>query len=66
MEHHHVDICRQGDQVCTEFFDGLEASATDHADLLDLVVTYLKIYMAVFNRNISLGLMLKHKRSYSF
>ena len=33
-EHHHVDICRQEDQVCTGFFDGLEASATDHADRL--------------------------------
>jgi len=34
MEHHHVDICRQEDQVCTGFFDGLEASATDQADRL--------------------------------
>jgi len=30
-EHHHVDICKQEDQVCTGFFNGLEASATDHA-----------------------------------
>jgi len=34
MEHHHLDICRQEDQFCTGFFDGLEASATDHADRL--------------------------------
>ena len=33
-EHHHVDICRQEDQVCTGFFDGLEANATDPADRL--------------------------------
>ena len=33
MEHHHVDMCRQEDQVCTGFFDGLEASATDYAYL---------------------------------
>jgi len=28
--YHHVDTCRQEDQVCIGFFDGLEASATDH------------------------------------
>ena len=33
-EHHHVDTCRQEDQVCTGFFDGLEARATDHVDRL--------------------------------
>ena len=33
-EHHHGDIYRQEDQVCTGFFGGLVASATDHADRL--------------------------------
>ena len=31
-KHHHLDTCRQENQVFTGFFDGLEASATDHAD----------------------------------
>src|SRR6218665_1178335 len=31
-EHLHAGICRQEHQVCTGFFDGLDASAVDHAD----------------------------------
>src|SRR6218665_626742 len=31
-KYHYVDNCKQEDKVCTGFFDGLEARATDHAD----------------------------------
>src|SRR6218665_1709358 len=30
--HQYAGTCRQEHQVCTEFFDGLEASATDYVD----------------------------------